>query len=469
MKQTSKNILKSFSFSAGANIVSMIVSALVVLIVPKSISTEGYGYYQLYILYIGYAGFFQFGIIDGVYLRYGGAYYNELDKPKMYSQFCILWILQLIEFVIVSILALSLESGPRLFVIISFGVEMILANTRGMLTYVLQATNRIKEGAISNTIGRLVFFCLAMISLICGLKRFETIIVADIIGRVTALIYSSIKCKEIVFRHFHDFKWDLTETKDNISVGFMLMLSSICSLLIMGILRFAIENKWGIVTFGKVSLTLSISNLVVTFINAATLVLFPALRRAENKTLTVFYKSVKVSLIPLTYCFLIFYYPVSRLLLMWLPKYAEGLRYMAILFPLCIYEGRMSLLNNTYLKTTSDVKQILKINLSSVGVSVLLTALSVYLIQNLELSVLSILLAVMFRCLHADFAVGKKIDLKVLTPTILELVLMASFILLSWYVDSALSTLGYCACLTLYFAINKKRIINGLKELRAIV
>ena len=79
MKQTSKNFLKSFSFSAGANIVSMIVSALVVLIVPKSISTEGYGYYQLYILYIGYAGFFQFGIIDGVYLRYGGAYYNELD------------------------------------------------------------------------------------------------------------------------------------------------------------------------------------------------------------------------------------------------------------------------------------------------------------------------------------------------------------------------------------------------------
>ena len=142
---------------------------------------------------------------------------------------------------------------------------------------------------------------------------------------------------------------------------------------------------------------------------------------------------------------------------------------MAILFPLCIYEGRMSLLNNTYLKTTSDVKQILKINLSSVGVSVLLTALSVYLIQNLELSVLSILLAVMFRCLHADFAVGKKIDLKVLTPTIMELVLMASFILLSWYVDSALSTLAYCACLTLYFAINKKRIINGLKELRAIV
>ncbi len=469
MKQTSKNFLKSFSFSAGANIVSMIVSALIVLIVPKSISTEGYGFYQLYILFIGYAGFFQFGIIDGVYLRYGGAYYDKLDKTKMYSQFCFLWILQLVEFTIISFFAFSLESGPRQFVIVAFGVEMILANTRGMLTYILQATNRIKEGAISNTIGRLIFFCIAIFCLIFGVKRFEAIIIADILGRITALIYSSIMCKEVVFRHFRDFKWDLKETKDNISVGFMLMLSSICSLLIMGILRFAIENKWGIVTFGKVSLTLSISNLLVTFINAATLVLFPTLRRAGSNTLTVFYKTVKTSLLPLAYCLLIFYYPVSKFLMMWLPKYAEGLRYMAILFPLCIYEGRMSLLNNTYLKTTSDVKQILKINLSSVGVSVVLTALSVYLFHSLEMSVLSILLAVMFRCLYADFVVGKKINLKVWKATLMELILMASFVLLSWFVNSVFCTLGYCVCLAGYFIINRKKIISGLKELRTIV
>lgn len=469
MKQTSKYFLKSFSFSAGANIVSMIVSALIVLIVPKSISTENYGYYQLYILYIGYAGFFQFGIIDGVYLRYGGAYYSELDKPKLYSQFCILWVLQLVEFTIISALALSLESGPRLFVLIGFAVEMILANTRGMLTYVLQATNRIKEGAVSNTIGRLVFFILTIIALICGAKTFQTIIVSDIIGRLIALFYSSIKCKEIVFRKFCDFKWDLKETKDNVSVGFMLMLSSICSLLIMGIIRFAIENKWGVVTFGKVSLTLSISNLVVTFLNAATLVLFPALRRAGNRTLIVFYRIVKTSLIPLTYCFLVFYYPVSRLLLMWLPKYAEGLRYMSILFPLCIYEGRMSLLNNTYLKTTSDVMQILRINVSSVIVSILLAVFSVYVLQSLELSVLSILLAVVFRCLYADFAVAKKIKLEVIKTSFMELLLMALFVILSWFVNSWFSTIGYCICLLVYFALNRYRIVDGIRELRTVV
>lgn len=237
----------------------------------------------------------------------------------------------------------------------------------------------------------------------------------------------------------------------------------------MGIIRFAIEDNWGIVTFGKVSLTLSISNLLVTFINAATLVLFPVLRRAGNKTLDVFYKSVKTSLIPLTYSLLVLYYPVSKILQLWLPKYSEGLRYMAILFPLCIYEGRMSLLNNTYLKTSSNVKGIFLINLSSVITSALLTVISVYYIQSLELAVLSILLAVMFRCLLADIIVSRKIHFNNFLPMLEELFLMIVFILLSWFVDSPLSTLGYGVCLGIYYFLNKQKMRSGLNDMKSIL
>ncbi len=42
---------------------------------------------------------------------------------------------------------------------------------------------------------------------------------------------------------------------------------------------------------------------------------------------------------------------------MWLPEYADSLQYMGILFPIVIYEGRMSLLINTYLKTIRKEKQ----------------------------------------------------------------------------------------------------------------
>lgn len=42
-------------------------------------------------------------------------------------------------------------------------------------------------------------------ALICGIKQFQIVIIADIVGRTVALVYSSIKCKEIVFRHFRYF------------------------------------------------------------------------------------------------------------------------------------------------------------------------------------------------------------------------------------------------------------------------
>lgn len=127
-----------------SSIISMVISAVVVLIVPKQMTTVGYGYYQLYILYTGYAGFFQFGLIDGIYIRYGGAYYDKLDKKAMYSQFCVLWIIQLFLFAGICILSLSFTSEERLFVLILSGIEMILANTRGMLAYVLQATTQLR-------------------------------------------------------------------------------------------------------------------------------------------------------------------------------------------------------------------------------------------------------------------------------------------------------------------------------------
>ena len=38
----------------------------------------------------------------------------------------------------------------------------------------------------------------------------------------------------------------------------------------------------------------------------------------------------------------IFYYPIKLILSTWLPQYADSLRYMALLFPICIYESKMS-------------------------------------------------------------------------------------------------------------------------------
>ena len=81
-----KTIVKNFSATVTANVVSFLISAIVVLVIPKIIGVKEYSYWQLYIFYSGYAAFASLGWQDGIYLKYGGCFYDELDKRKLSTQ-----------------------------------------------------------------------------------------------------------------------------------------------------------------------------------------------------------------------------------------------------------------------------------------------------------------------------------------------------------------------------------------------
>lgn len=51
-----------------SNLVSLLVSTLVVFLIPKLIGVEDYGYWQLFLFYASYVGFLHFGWNDGISL-----------------------------------------------------------------------------------------------------------------------------------------------------------------------------------------------------------------------------------------------------------------------------------------------------------------------------------------------------------------------------------------------------------------
>ena len=89
---TTKRFAKNVIFSIIAQIVSMAVSFILALIVPKFINEYQYSYWQMYVLYVGYVGVLHFGLLDGIVLRYSKYDYEELDKARLRSQFLILLI-----------------------------------------------------------------------------------------------------------------------------------------------------------------------------------------------------------------------------------------------------------------------------------------------------------------------------------------------------------------------------------------
>ncbi|WP_462405919.1 MATE family efflux transporter [Gracilibacillus sp. Marseille-QA3620] len=465
-----KKIINNFFYALLSNLITLLISSLVILIVPKLIGIEDYGYWQLYLFYSSYVGLFQFGWNDGIYLRYGGVNYKDLDKSLFYSQF---WMLMFFQLTLAGILIINsfvyVNNQDRLFILVGVAFCLVIAGVKAMLLFILQATNRIKENSLANIWDRLFYSLLIIILLSGGIKDYKLLILADLIGKTVSFVILIYYCKEIVLRRISDFYISIQEAIRNINAGVKLTLANIASMLIVGIVRFGIERTWDVSTFGKVSLTLSISNLMMTFINAMGMIMFPILRRTDQKLLPDIYKAMRTLLMVPLLGMLVIFYPLKVILTAWLPQYAESLMYMALLFPICVFEGKMSLLINTYLKTLRKEKVIMYVNLISVFLSLFTTVIFTILLRNLTLTVLSIVILIAFRCILAEVLLSKILHVTVHYDIFLEVLLSAIFILTGWFVGSWEGIVLYLFSYLIYLFLRKREISETVVYMKKIL
>lgn len=454
-----KNILENITYTFTANILTMLISVIMTLILPKFLGVTDYSYYQLYIFFISYVGFFHFGWIDGIYLKIGGMEYSDLEKSNYITQFWMLNALEIVIAAIISIFALfTIKNIDKSFVMIATSVCGVITILRTYLLFILQSTNRIKEYAKYTRLDRFIYFALVIIFLFLGFNNYKIILYIDIFSKLVALILCVNKMKDIVFGKLNISKNILFEIFENISIGIKLMLANIASTLIIGVIRFGIQRNWDIETFGKISLTLNISNLLMTFINAVAVIMFPLLRREEESNLPRIYTILRNTLMIFLYMMLIFYYPLRLILLAWLPQYEDSLRYMALLFPICIYESKMSMLINTYLKSFRKEKSMLIINTISLILSLIVTIFSVFIFNNLTLAILSIVFLLGFRCVIGELVLTKIMNILIYKDIILEIVLTAIFIISSWFINNMFCSIIYTCFYLIYVFIKRKDI-----------
>ena len=463
-----KKIIANFSYVVLSNLLTVIVSSLVVLILPKIMGVEEYGYWQLYIFYLSYAGFVHLGWVDGIYLRYGGLEYADLDKEKFFSQFLML-LIYLTGIGILFLLGISafIRDDSSRFVFTLLVYTMLVTNLRFLFVYVLQMTNRLKESSYVVSGDRLLYLLLLLVFIFVGFRDFKIMVYADLIGRVVSLFYAMYLCRDMALRPLNQFKLDIRETVCNIAVGINLMLSNVASMLIIGTVRMGIQKVWNIATFGKVSLTLSISNLLMTFINAIGLVIFPILKRTDESKLPKIYNQLRNVLMVVMFGVLLLYYPLKIALDSWLPAYRESLIFMALVFPMSVYEGKMALLINTYLKALRMERQIFKVNVIAMLLSFATTLIFAVFLRNLNATVLSIVLLLATRSILAELILAKRMQIEVVKDIWVELLMTLVFIASNWFLSVYLAAAAY-GFVYLTYSIFKFQSLKGLlQQLRA--
>ena len=460
-------ILKKLSYSFVANIFSALTSVLMILVLPKVMSMEDYGIWQLFIFYFTYVGFFHFGWTDGIYLRYGGAYYNELDRKVFSGQFWLLCIFAVIECVLVNIFFAFgfIKDDILLFILKVVSISGAFLIILSFANFILQLTNRIKEYARNILLERFTLLALIITCVVAGKVQYEEIIYTNLISNFLVMCFALYVIRDLIFTKTDNINNALQEAGKNISAGSKLMLSNIAGMLILGIIRFGISQGWDIVTFGKVSLTLSISNFLMVFISAVSVVLFPILKRINQNRLAEIYIVLRRVLSYSLLALLITYYPLKFMLIQWLPKYSDSLFYMGMLLPICIFESKMQMLVNTYLKSLRQEALMLKINIISVVFAFITTYTTVVVFHNLQLAILAIVINFAFRLLVAEYFVEKLLSLNLRRDSLEELLVVTAFIAIN-LLDNNYNSLIYLMVYLCYAYINKEDIKATLKKIR---
>ena len=419
------SLLKDFFYALISNGLTFVISAVMALLLPKFLSVEDFGFYQLYIFYMTYASIFAFGWPDGIYLRIRGKSIDNIDNRTYGTQFYLFTIFEVFVYIILVVFAGLLESDLNKLIVLKLCcISGFIFCVRLFLNYILQGTGNIKKYSFVIIIEKLIFIVLSILLILFKFCTYYYILFADIIAKIISLVIAITYCKKFALVIPKSWKSIKKEIFENIFFA---------SILIVGVAKFAVQNRWSITVFSKVSFAFSISNMLMQFVGAVSIALFPALRRIEKKQLSNIYSTFRSILMIAVLGMLNFYWIGAIILCRWLPEYIDSLRYAIILIPICVYESKMSMVVNTYYKTLRLEQWLMKINFLSMCLSLIMTVISAYYFNSIILAVVSIFLALAIRCIIGEIVLSRKIDIYVIKHIILELVVCCSFILGNWF------------------------------------
>ena len=449
--------------------ISFIINALIIMVIPKLIGTEEYGLFQYYTLIAAYAAYFHLGICNGIVLKDAGKNYSDLNKGVLSSQHLLLIIIAGLIFAVFQIFSVFYTFGgsDKLYILRLVSFVIIFVNSRVFSTSVLLMSSRFKEYSRVIIIEKVIYALFLVIALVAGVRAYNVLILGDIFGKIFASLLGVYYCRDIVFAKFSGIGLALKELWDNFRIGVFVLVTNISSILITGIIQFFVEDKWDMETFGKVSFSFSISKLLMTVINAVSLVLFPFLKNVKEERLPEMYKKIRLPLSSVLILLLAVYYPMKWILGMWLPQYNDSLYYASVIFPMCLFESKTALLVNTYLKALRKEKWLCFGNLIIVAACLVSSLAAVYGAESLMLTVALIPFLLAARCIILELAVSKVLKISVVKETMFEIMVSVIFIAANFFLPDIYAFAVYAVAVLVYMLIHKaelKSYIGGLRK-----
>lgn len=423
------SIKRNVFLTLSVQVVSFLVSLVLNLLLPKFIDQYEYSFWQTFLLYVSFVPFFHFGFLDGIMLRYSHFDYDALNKPLMRSQVRIFLFAEILLALIVVFCAFCYTDYLRL-ILIFVGVAVVTTNFFTYQSYLFQLTNRISKYATLVLILRLSLGLGVVIGLLMGISHFYELCFVYFAAHLIAIIWGLIKNDKLIFGESESMKVGWNEVKENVFSGAQLLVANLSAMLLIGGAKLFVQLNFDPLVFGQVAFSFNVSNLFLTFVTAASIAIFPSLKRMDGNHIPELYLKIRRSITPLLFVALLSYFPGYYILGLWLPNYHSSLTYLGVLMPLIIYTSRVTLLTNNYLKAYRKERTMLKINVVCLFVAFIMFAIATYLFNSIMLLLFSLIIVVIIHSTLSEFVVMKLIRCQLKKNIFIEFALVVVYIVL---------------------------------------
>lgn len=454
-----RSIISNASVAFVAQGFGLVLGLLQSLLVPKLLDVENYAYWQLFIFYCSYVGFFHLGLNDGVYLICGGQPRSVIDKKSINSQFVVGAAYQVVFSCIIAAVALGGGFGDdRAFVIVCVSIYLLLCNLLRYISFVLQAMNETKLSSYSTIIASATYIAPLLIMLCAHVSSYRPFVVAYLVSAALALLYGLYCIRDFFGAGLEPPNEAVAQSLRSIRVGIKLMIANLASSFVLGAARFIIDARWGIETFGQLSLALSMVTFFMTFMAQASMVLFPALRQSKQSEVKGFFHTARDFMSLFFPAIYLLYMPVVWVLTLWLPQYAQSFAYLAYLLPICVFDSKMDITCTTYFKVARKERLLLRINLATASISLVGSLVGAFLLSSIHAVIISIVIAIILRSTYSEHCISRELDLPPSRIPLSEIVLTIAFIVSTILASPVQALVGYSILYAVFLWIHRSRV-----------
>lgn len=318
-----KNIFRVLCSNISTTIIGLISS----LLFPRIMEVSEYASYQTYVLYLSYITILHLGLPTGMFIKYGGKTFSEIDKAKYKGEMRLLLII--LSFFSMMAIAVGIISKKNILVLV--GISILPYDYVKSYLTLLQAWGNFKKYSLLNVVAP---------TAICFIAAFIYFISGNLTGNSYIYVYMLVYAALFIFLVLDLIATTRSEsaigkivTKDNIDtikLGLTICIGSYVGSLFHSVDKQYIKIFFEDVQFAMYSFAMSMQTIMTVLITSLSQPMYFLLAASGMSKRD--YRSVKELLLVFGSLSSGAYYACSIMVKWFIPKYVDSIRVIAIFF-----------------------------------------------------------------------------------------------------------------------------------------